>query len=138
MQIQLLCLTAILFTSQVHSFIQVPKLYRKMDVLLQRYAADPKSNPIVHSLLNVLIYDKRARAFISERAIQTSLEEIGKWNRKDEETLRKFLDRTRVAPPPLSSKVKDQVAEVLDKFFGEPNLDDFESLKNILEKQQSN
>ena len=138
MWIPLVCLTAMLLFSKEHSFIQVPKIYRKMDVLLQRYAADPKSNPLVHSLLNVLIYDKRARAFISERAIETSVEEISKWNRKDGEALRKFLDRGRVIPPPLSSDVKDQVADVLDQFFGQPNLDDFESLKNILQKQQSN
>lgn len=136
MWIQLVCFAALLGSSQVHSFIQVPKVYRKMDVLLQRYAADPNSNPIVHSLLNVLVYDKRARAFISERAIQTSLNEIGKWNRKDEQTLRKFLDKTRVSPPQLSSQVKDQLTEVLDKFFAQPNLDDYDTFKNIIDKHQ--
>lgn len=133
MSIQILLIVAILSCSQVQSFIQVPRVYRKMDEILQRYAADPNSNPVTHSLLNVLIYDKRARAFTTDRAIQSSLADIRKWNRKDAETMRQFFEQPRGVPP-LSHTMKDQVTEILDRFFGQPNVDDFDTLKNIIDK----
>ena len=126
----LYCLT-ILGWFQIHCYVSVPVIYRKVDDALRRYASTADFNPLVHSLLNVLVYDKRAEAFISGQAIELCLKEIGKCNQEDELLLRQMIDgrTSTLKKNPPSPELKEQITSTLDRFFMHSNLDDYEALK---------
>jgi len=126
----------------VNCLVPVPSSYRKAELALKRYMSNPSHNPIIYSLLNVLIHDKQARAFISDKAIEMALEQIKEFDKKTKTNNEKFLRRviyginckhnendcspsnqqktTRPTP-----KLKQRIILALDKFFANGNIDDW-------------
>jgi hypothetical protein len=66
----------------VNCLAPVPPVYRKAELALKSYVSNPSHNPVIYSLLNVLIHDKQARAFISDQAIEMALENIKELDQK--------------------------------------------------------
>ncbi|CAF0802844.1 unnamed protein product [Adineta ricciae] len=59
-----------------YGMVLVDPMYRKAELALNHYSASLSRNPIVYSLLNVLIHDQQAKAFVSDEAIELALQHI--------------------------------------------------------------
>ncbi|UJR21686.1 hypothetical protein I4U23_024763 [Adineta vaga] len=121
---------------QVQCYIPVSSVHKKVDIALRRYSSNIDSNPIVHSLLNVLVHDKRAKAFVTNEAIEKSLEDVKKFNKKDESVLRRLIYETRILSPTqkLSTVLEENIESALDTFFAYPNLDDNQTFDLMSQK----
>jgi hypothetical protein len=123
----------------ITGYVSIPRALRKVDTALQRYYQHPSHNPLVHSLLNILVHDRKSRAFITEDAIRMALEEI----RTFDQTYRTQLEpalRDAVFGKPCQSQsnrcatplqantfrptpeLKEKIADALDDFFADPSI----------------
>ena len=68
----------------VNGIVPVPPIYRKAEVVLKQYKSNPSYNPIIHSLFNAFIHDKRARAFISDQAIELALQQVNELDQQQQ------------------------------------------------------
>ena len=106
-----------------HCLPPVPPIYRKAEGALSRYLSKPASSPVVHSLLNIIIHDKRAKAFTSDRAVNMALQHVGELNGNDEQVLRQLIfganSKTLIQPKPFkpTADVKEKIIAALDNFF---------------------
>lgn len=112
--------------------------YRKAEIALNRYNSYSSYNPIVHSLLNVLIHVKKAKAFISDKAIEMALEQVKEFDEKtgenNEPLLRQLIYGTNCNPndknclssnrKPPTPDVKQRITIALDKFFANNKAND--------------
>ena len=130
---RLLYFVTILGWFQTHGYVSVPIIYRKADDALRRYASTADFNPLVHSLVNVLVYDKRAEAFITTQVVEECLKEIGKWNEDDELLLRQIIygstNTFHLNTP--SSKLREHLMSALDRFLTHENMDDYDTLQSF-------
>lgn len=119
--------------------IQLP--YQQAEVALKRYTLNPAHNPIVHSLFNVYVHDKRGRAFISDDAMELALMQIKELDSISksnvEKTLREFIHAVncrrlgkncqpahRQKINRLTPDVKQKIVVALDNFFENGNFED--------------
>lgn len=111
---------------EVQCYVPVPSIYREANQAIRDYAFQTEANPVVYSLLNVLIHDKRAKAFINNEAVEQVLNEVKKFNPKDEEILRSviFGEQSPGESIELSDELKQRVQSALDAFF----TDDYQTL----------
>jgi hypothetical protein len=103
--------------------------------------SNPSHNPITYSLFNVLIHDKQARPFISDRAITMALEQVKEFDQQrkknNEKLLRQaiyginckrngnnclYFNRQKIHRTPQD--LKQRIVLELDKFFSISNIDD--------------
>jgi hypothetical protein len=129
----------------VDCLVPVPPSYRKAELALNSYISYSSYNPITHSLLNVLIHVKQAKAFISDQAIEMALEHVKKFDQETEENnepiLRQIIygtncksddknclpsNRNRLGSP--TPDLKQRIAVALDKFFANNKGNDYWSL----------
>ena len=122
-------------------YVPVPPIYRKAELALKRYISHPSHNPIIYSLLNVLIHDKQAKAFISDQAIEMALENVKKIDKKsrtnNEQPLRQVIygkncqpndsncspaNQRKINQP--TSDLKQHIMSELDNFFGHTHAND--------------
>jgi hypothetical protein len=75
----------------VTDLVPVVPIYRKGELALKYYISYPSHNPVIHSLLNVLIHDKQARAFIFDQSIKMALEKIKEFDQKTKTISVSFL-----------------------------------------------
>jgi len=131
------CLLIIAGWFQVQCYVTVPSIYRKVEVALQDYSSREDHNPVIFSLLNVLIYDKRAKAFITNEAIEKSLEDIKKFNEHDEQILREIIYGKQILlkENEPSIELKEDIQSALDTFFSHPNLDDYNTFDLLSNKK---
>jgi len=125
----------------VDCLVPVPPVYRRAEFALKRFMSNPSYNPITYSLLNVLIHDKQARAFISDQAITMALEQVKEFDQQtktnNEKLLRQAIyginckrNRSNCLPfnrqkiNRTSQDFKQRIVLELDKFFSIPNIDD--------------
>jgi hypothetical protein len=125
----------------VHSLSPVSPAYRKAELALRRYLAQPACNSVIYSLLNVLIHDKQAKAFITEQAIEMALEHVKELDQtaktNNEQALRQIIYASNCKPndnncfPSNHQKtykptadLKQHIASALDKLFIDSNVDD--------------
>lgn len=119
-----------------------PLPYQQAEVALKRYTLNPAYNPIIHSLFNVYVHDKRGRAFISDDAIELALIQIKELDQISksnvEKTLREFIHAVncrrlgkncqssshRQKINRLTPDVKQKIVVALDDFFQNGNFDD--------------
>jgi hypothetical protein len=125
----------------VNGLVPVPPIYRKAASALKSYTSNPSYNPIVYSLINVFIHDKRARAFISDQALELALTQIKELDQTSQTTNEKLLrqliyginckhagkncslsHRQKINRP--APHLKQQIVLALDKFFGDANSED--------------
>ena len=112
-------------------------VYRKAQLALKHYIADPSADPVTHSLLNVLIHDKNARAFTTDQAIEQAINSVKQINEKSNNSyLEKYLRQAvyglkcnqngadcvssveiNNARPTPSTHLKQQIVAALDSFF---------------------
>jgi hypothetical protein len=134
-----ICLLALIVGwFSVNGLVPVPPMYRKAELALKRYTSNPSHNPIIYSLLNVFIHDKRARAFISDQAIELALTQVKELDEasqtNNEKLLRQLIyginckhtgkncslsHRQKINRP--TPHIKQQIVLALDKFFGNAN-----------------
>ncbi len=133
-----LCLLTIMGYLQVQCYVPVPLLYRKVEAAIRRYSSNMSHNPVIHSLLNALVYDKQAKAFITDEAIETSLKDVKKINEKDEPILREFIygTKTSLQSTTLTADLKEDVESALDTFFSHPNVDDNQTFDLLSSKKK--
>lgn len=133
-----LCLLTLTTYLQVHCYVPVPTIYRKVELALRHYSTNTDHNPVIHSLLNVLVHDKRAKAFVTDQAIEKSLEDVKKFNRKDEHVLRRLLYGTRVLPlnQKLPTVLEESIESALNTFFTYPQVDDHQTFEIIARKRK--
>lgn len=131
------CLFIIFCWFPVQCYVPIPSIYRKVETALHDYSSHQDHNPIIYSLLNVLIYDKRAKAFITPEAIEKSLEDVKKFNENDAKILRKLIYGANDTPLKSNNKpaaeLKEDIELALDTFFSKSGLDDqgtFDLLSN--------
>jgi len=127
------CLLIIAGWFQVQCYVTVPSIYQKGEVALKHYSSRTDHNPVIFSLLNVLIYDKRAKAFITNEAIEKSLEDVKKFDENDEEILREIIYGKKGNKP--STELKEDIQSALDTFFSHPNLDDYDTFDLLSNKK---
>jgi hypothetical protein len=129
MFIRIFCLVIITGWFQVQCNIPVPSTYRKVEVALHHYSSNGNHNPVIYSLLNVLVHDKLAKAFITNEAIEKSLEDVKKFNEDDEQSLRQLIyDRKNLFEPnELPDELKQEIESALDTLLLYPNTDDYET-----------
>ncbi|CAF0828971.1 unnamed protein product [Rotaria sp. Silwood1] len=62
---------------------------------LKLYRSSASYNPVVYSLLNILIHNKQAKAFVSDQAIEMALDEMKEFDQKtasnNEQLLRQLI-----------------------------------------------
>ncbi|CAF1191365.1 unnamed protein product [Adineta steineri] len=126
---RVLCLLTITTYLQVQCYVPVPKLYKKAEVALRRYSSNTNHDVIIFSLLNVLVYDKRASAFIKTEAIDKALEDVKKYNVRDATTLRRFIygKENLLKDNQLTADLKEDVLSALNVFSSHPNTDDYQT-----------
>jgi len=131
------CLLIIAGWFQAQCYVTVPSIYKKVEVALQDYSSREDHNPVIFSLLNVLIYDKRAKAFITNEAIEKSLEDIKKFNEHDEQILREIIYGKQILlkENEPSIELKEDIQSALDTFFSHPNLDDYNTFDLLSNKK---
>jgi hypothetical protein len=139
MFIRALFLLAITSWFQVNCYVPVAPIYRKAEEALHRYSSNFAHNPVIYSLLNILVHDKQATAFVSDEAIDLSLNEIKKYNVKDEKVLRQIIHDTRnpLESSQLSPNVKEQIISALDTFFSNSNTDDYRTFDLLSAENKS-
>ncbi|CAF1147001.1 unnamed protein product [Adineta ricciae] len=138
MWLRTLCLLAFTIYLQVHCYVPVPRIYRKVELALRHYSANTDHDPVVHSLLNVLVHDKRAKAFVTDQAIEKSLEDVKKFSSKDEHVLRRLLYGTRILPSnqKLPTVLEESIESALNTFFTYPQADDNQVFDIITRKRK--
>jgi hypothetical protein len=126
----------------VHCLGPVPTIYRKAELALNRYMSHPFHDPVIHSLLNILIHDKHARAFISDQAIDIALATIKQFdqqtNAHSESLFHEIIYGKRCQQNQSNCKLsnewepfkptpdlKAKITSALDKFFASSTVDDF-------------
>jgi hypothetical protein len=141
MFLHVVCLCLIPSWLLVNCVVPVPPLYRKAELALNRYISAPSYNPVIHSLLNVLIHVKQAKAFISDEAIESALEEVKDFDQNtkinNEQLFRQVIygrnckkgdnncdpsNRRKINPP--TPDLKQRIVAELDKFFATINTDE--------------
>ena len=131
MLFRVLCLLTIISYFHVQCYLAVPSIYRKAELALRRYSSNKNHNPVVYSLLNILIHDKRAKAFTSASAIEKSLVDVKQFNENDEPILRELIQQTKNSKQPakLTAPLKADLESVLDTFFTNQTTDSYESFE---------
>lgn len=119
----------------------------KAESALNQYRAHPFHDPVIYSLLNVLIHNKQTKAFITDQAIEISLDHIKEFDEqahtKSEPLLREIIygsncvydprdcpngkDRSTFKPSP---ELTAQISSELDKFFASPSLEQYFKVKS--------
>ncbi|CAF2420312.1 unnamed protein product [Rotaria sp. Silwood2] len=101
---------------------------------LKLYRSSSLYNPVVYSLLNILIHNKRAKAFVSEQAIEMALDEMKEFDQQtasnNEQLLRQLIYGTycknnenncfrsnRNKINPITSDLAQRIALTLDDYF---------------------
>ena len=114
---------------EIQCYVPVPSIYREADQALRHYSFQPDHNPLIYSLLTILVYDKRAKAFINEQIIEQALNDVQKFNRQDDEILRTVIygEQSSMKSPELSDELKQGVQLALDVFFSDANVDDYDT-----------
>jgi hypothetical protein len=137
---RIFCLLTITAWLQVEGYVPVPFIYQKVEIALHHYSSHPEHNPVIFSLLNVLVYDKYAKAFITPEAIETSLKDVKKFRQNDEKILRRIIyGKTKpVKSNRLSSALKENIQSALDTFFLYPNVNDHETFQLLSNKKKLN
>lgn len=134
MFLQFIIILSIIVHSSAYGRVLVDPMYRKAELALNRYSASLSPNPIVYSLLNVLIHDRQAKAFVSDEAIELALQHIREFDLKindhNEKILRRIIygvdcesddknclsnnqDPARTPSP----DTKERIVVALDEFF---------------------
>jgi hypothetical protein len=132
----------------VHCLVPLPASYRKAELALNRYISHSSYDPITHSLLNVLIHVKQAKAFISDQAIEMALENIKEFDQEtdgnNEPLLRQIIyginckfndkdclhsNRNQLGSP--TPDLKQRISVALDKFFENNKADTYWSLSAL-------
>lgn len=126
----------------VHCLVPVPTIYIKAESALNQYRTHPFHDPVIYSLLNVLIHNKQTKAFITDQAIEISLEHIKEFDQQahthSEPLLREIIfgsnceydprdcpqSKNRPAFKP-SMELTAQISSELDKFFDSASLQDY-------------
>lgn len=118
----------------VNGLVPVPPVYRKAVFALKQYRSYQYHNPLVYSLLNVLIHNKQAKAFVSQEAIELSLDYIRQFDKKmttnNEQLFRQIIFGTTCKRNDknclqshqqkanlLTPELKEQIILELDKHF---------------------
>ena len=126
----------------VNSLVAVPAIDRKAEAALNLYFSHPTHNPVIHSLLNILIHNKQSRAFITDQAIDIALEHMKVFDQQihvhNEPIFREVIYGKRCPsahPDCLIEKdwpyyqpttdLQEKISTVLDKFFASSTLDEF-------------
>ncbi|CAF0720823.1 unnamed protein product [Adineta ricciae] len=132
------CLLTLTIYLEVHCYVPVPRIYRQVELALRHYSTNTDHNPIIHSLLNVLVHDKRAKAFVTDQAIEKSLEDVKKFNRKDEHVLRRLLYGTKILPSnkKLPTVLEESIESALNTFFTYPHVDDNQTFEIITRERK--
>jgi hypothetical protein len=135
---RIFCLLTITAWVQVQCYVPVPSIYQKVETALHHYSSHPEHNPVIFSLLNVLVYGKHAKAFITPEAIEISLKDVKKFHENDEEILREIIyGKTKPAKSNrLSSALEDNIQSALDTFFSQPNVGDYETFQLLSHKKK--
>jgi hypothetical protein len=123
---------------QINCYVPVPLIYRNVELALRRYSSSIDYNPVIYSLLNVLIYDKRAKAFIINEAIEQSLEAVKKFDENDEAIMRQVIlsTQTPTKSDELSDDVKEEIHSALDTFFANQDIDDDQTFDVLSDKEK--
>ncbi len=123
---------------QVQCNVPVSSIYRRVEVALHHYSSNRNHNPVIYSLLNVLVHDKLAKAFITNEAIEKSLEDVKRFNEDDEQSLRQVIydKKNLLKPNELPDKLKQEIESALDTLLSNPNNDDFEAFDLVSHKKR--
>ena len=126
---RILCLFTVIGLFQVQCYVTVPPVYRDAERALQRYSSDAQHDPVIFSLLNVLVHDKRAKAFTTDQAIERALTDVKRFNADDEDVLRTiiFQKKSSLKPNQVSKELKQDIQTALETFFSHPNVDDYQT-----------
>ena len=132
---RVLCLLTVVSWFEVQCYVTVPAIYQNADRALQHYSSKIEHDPVIYSLLNVLVHDKRAKAFITDQAIERALTDVKKHNADDEDVLRGLIYQPKSLSKSnhLSKELKQDIQSALETFFAHSNVDDdqtFEILSN--------
>jgi len=134
---RILCLITVFGWFQVQCYVTVPSIYREAHRALHHYSSEAEHNPVIFSLLNVLVHDKRAKAFITDQAIERALSDVKKFNADDEDVLRGIIYRKKslLKSNHVSKELKQDIQSALDTFFSNANVDDYQTF-NLLSKDE--
>ncbi|CAF3112845.1 unnamed protein product [Rotaria socialis] len=133
MFLRIFCLLFIPSCLLVNAAFPAPSIYRKAAVGLKFYRSYASHNPLVYSLLNILIHNKHAKAFISDQAIEMALNDLKeldqKTGKKNEELFRELIygkickpsdnncvNSNRSTPTRLSPELAQRIITSLDKY----------------------
>jgi hypothetical protein len=132
---RIFCLFIVLGWFQVQCYVTVPPIYREADRALHRYSSEAKHDPVIFSLLNVLVHDKRAKPFTTDQAIERALADVKKFNADDDDILRGIIyqKKSLLKTNSVSKELKQDIQTALDTFFSHPNVDDYQTF-NLLSK----
>lgn len=136
MLLRILCLLVISSSLLVNCLAPVPPVYRKAVMALKLYRSYASHNPLVYSLLNILIHHKYAKIFTSDQAIEMALNDIKELDKKtgknNEGLLREIiygkscktndnncLNRNGKKPANISPELTQRITLNLDKIFGD-------------------
>ena len=133
---RILCLCTVIGLFQVQCYVTVPPIYRDAGRALQHYSSEVEHDPVIFSLLNILVHDKRAKAFTTDQAIERALTDVKKHNADDEDVLRTIIYQKKSAlkPNQVSKELKQDIQAALDTFFSHPNVDDYQTF-SLLSKE---
>ncbi|CAF1099783.1 unnamed protein product [Adineta steineri] len=126
----------------VNCALPVPPNYRKAELTLNRYISSSTFNPIIYSLLNVLVHVKQSKGFITDEAIEMALENIKKFDQETndhtEPLLREIIYGTNCKPDDKNCSnqnqyqmteptpdIKQRIVAALDRFFENNDVDDY-------------
>jgi predicted DNA-binding protein (UPF0278 family) len=110
------CLVGMSLWCNIDGYVTVPAIYRQADEALRRYGCRNDANPYIHALLNVLVYDKRAQAFVAPTVVESSLAEISRSNKTDGKILHELI-YDHFNDEELSDELKEEIIQSLDTFF---------------------
>ncbi|CAF1955689.1 unnamed protein product [Rotaria magnacalcarata] len=136
MFLRIFCLLFIPSCLLVNAVFSAPPIYQKAAMGLNFYRSYASHNPLVYSLLNILIHNKQAKAFISDRAIEMALDDIQELDQKtgkNNEKLFRELIYGKICKPPgsncvnsngpkptrLSPELTQRIITSLDKYFSD-------------------
>ncbi|CAF0955415.1 unnamed protein product [Rotaria sordida] len=112
---------------------------------LKLYRSHPLYNPVTYSLLNILIHNKQAKAFVSDEAIEMALDDIKEFDQKaasnNEPLLRQLIYGTycksnekncvrsnRKKVNHVSSDLAQQISLALDEYSTDDNPDRYQTI----------
>lgn len=110
------CLSAVVCCLTAQSSAPLRSMSQRIELALHHYRSSLNQNPMVDSLLRILVNDRLTKQYMTDEAIQQALDDVKRVDRNDEAILRKFIYKTK----PLS-KTEELLLNVRDELQSIPD-----------------